>query len=182
MKIVAVCGSPRKGNTEWMLTRLLEQLTLEGAQVELLLLRKMDIKICTGCLKCEDRKGACSLKDDMQDTYPKLLEADAIVLGTPVYFDMLSGLMKNFIDRTCPLWTKMQGKPSVGLAVAEDGIGQAIRNLKAYAKICQFDWVGSVTSLAKEPGQVKQHRGIDRRLKHLAHQLILRCEATIKRP
>ncbi len=87
----------------------------------------------------------------MQGIYPKLLEADAWALGTPVYFELLSGLLKNFMDRTCPIWTKLEGKPVVGIAVAEEGIGKAIDNLKTYSSLCGMRWVGQVTALAKNP-------------------------------
>jgi multimeric flavodoxin WrbA len=107
MKIIGISGSSRKGNTEWMLSKLLETAAQSGAEVELLLLRKMDVRMCHGCLACEEggreRKGICKIKDDMIGVYPKLLAADAIVLATPGYFEMLSGLLKNFLDRTCPI-------------------------------------------------------------------------------
>ena len=113
MKIIRVSGSPRKGNTELMLRKLLESVAQSGAEVELLLLRRMDIRTCRGCLACEEggrkRKGICKIKDDMTEIYPKLLAADAIVLATPGYFEMLSGLLKNFLDRTCPIWPRLQG-------------------------------------------------------------------------
>ena len=102
MKIVGVSGSPRKGNTEWMLGKLCEELSRGGADVEMLLLRKMDVKMCRGCLACEkggrERQGDCKIKDDMAAVYPKLLAADAIVLATPGYMGRLSGRLKNFLD------------------------------------------------------------------------------------
>jgi multimeric flavodoxin WrbA len=105
MKIIGVCGSPRKGNTEWMLRTLLEAAGRSEAEVELLLLRKMDVRMCRGCLACEEggkeRRGICKIKDDMNAVYPKLLAADAIVLATPGYMELISGLLKNFLDRTC---------------------------------------------------------------------------------
>ena len=88
MRLLAVCGSPRKGNTEWMLTKLLDAAREAGAETELILLRQKDIKLCRGCLTCEvgrDRKpGVCVIKDDMAPLLPKMLEADGIVFGTPV--------------------------------------------------------------------------------------------------
>ena len=144
MKIIGVCGSPRRGNTEWMLSKLLEAAAENGAEVELLLLRKMDVRTCRGCLACEEggreRKGICKIKDDMTEVYPKLLTADAIVLATPGYFEMLSGLLKNFLDRTCPVWPRLEGKSIAGLAVAEEGTGQAIQNFKTYASLCKMRW------------------------------------------
>ena len=177
MNIIAISGSPRKGNTEWMLNRLLEILAQSGAKVELILLRKKEIKRCTGCLTCEDRRGFCKLKDDMQDIYPKLLETNAIILGSPVYFEMISGLLKNFIDRTCPIWTKMKGKPMAGLAVAEEGIGQAIQNIKTYASVCGMPWAGSVMALTKTSGEIARNKSIEQRLKRLAKKLIQQCQS-----
>ena len=98
--------------------------------------------MCDGCLSCEigggDRKGICKMKDDMQGILPKLVEADVLLMGTPVYFEMLSGLLKNIIDRTCPIWTKMKGKIIAGVAVAEEDIGSAVENLKTYCKVCKM--------------------------------------------
>ena len=177
MKILGISGSPRKGNTEWMLGKLLEMAAQNGADVEMLLLRKMDVRICRGCLTCEEggkeRKGICKIKDDVTEVYPKLLAADVIVLATPGYFEMLSGLLKNFLDRTCPIWPRLEGKKIAGLAVAEEGVGQTIQNLKTYASLCKLQWIGSVTALAKTPGEVARNKSLRPRLKRLAQKLLL---------
>jgi multimeric flavodoxin WrbA len=108
----------------------------------------------------------------MQGIYPKLLEADAWALGTPVYFELLSGLLKNFMDRTCPIWPKLEGKPVVGIAVAEEGIGKAIDNLKTYSSLCGMRWVGQVTALAKNPRQVSKDIDVEKSLDKLAKKLV----------
>lgn len=176
MKVVGVSGSPRKGNTEWMLRRFLEELAGSGIETELILLRETEIKGCDGCLSCEvggtGRKGVCRIQDDMQQIYPKLLEADGLVLGTPVYFELLSGLLKNFMDRTCPIWPKLEGKPIVGIAVAEEGLGKAVENLKTYSSVCGMRWIGHVTALGKSPRQVSKDKDVEKRLKGLAMKLI----------
>ncbi|OGN92782.1 MAG: iron-sulfur protein [Chloroflexi bacterium RBG_13_50_10] len=176
MKVLGICGSPRKGNTEWMLERLLKEVAESGIETELILLRKMDIKGCDGCLSCEvggvKRKGICKIKDDMEQIYPRILAADALALGTPVYFEMLSGLLKNFMDRTCPIWTKLAGKQVVGVAVAEEGIGKAVDNLKTYSSLCSMQWVGSVTALAKKPRQVARDKDVEKQLEKLARKLV----------
>jgi multimeric flavodoxin WrbA len=175
MKIVGICGSPRKGNTEWMLGMLMNAAAESGAEVETLLLRRMNVRMCLGCLSCEaggrERKGICKIKDDMAEVYPKILAADAIVLATPTYFSLLSGLLKNFLDRTGPIWPKLEGKKIAGLAVAEEGIGQAINNLKTYVKLCQMQWVGGVTTLAKNPGEASKNKALKQRLVRLAKKL-----------
>lgn len=176
MKVVGICGSPRKGNSEWMLTKLLEEVAKAGADTELILLREKDIKGCDGCLTCEvggkERKGVCSIQDDMQQMYSKLIEADALAFGTPVYFEMLSGLLKNFMDRTCPIWPRLELKLVVGVAVAEENIGKAVENLRTYSSVCGMRWVGHVTALAKTPKQVSKDRDVERRLERLGRKLI----------
>ena len=142
MKVIGICGSPRKGNTEWMLNTLMEEVKRGGAEAETLLLRKMNVKMCRGCLACEKggkkRRGNCVIKDDMAEVYPKLIAADVIVLATPGYMEMLSGLLKNFLDRTCAVWPRLEGKRMAGLAVAEEGIGQTLRNLRGSAWMWNF--------------------------------------------
>jgi multimeric flavodoxin WrbA len=176
MKIIGVSGSPRKGNTEWMISTLLAAAAQYGAETELLLLRKMDVRMCRGCLTCEqggrERKGICVIKDDMNALYPKLMAADAIVLATPAYFEMLSGLLKNFLDRTNPIWPHLEGKKIAGLAVAEEATGQTIRNIQTYASLLKMQWVGSVTVLAKMPGDAAKNQTLEPRLKHLAKKLV----------
>jgi multimeric flavodoxin WrbA len=175
MKIVGICGSPRRGNTEWMLEKLGEALEQEGAGVEILLLRRMDVKMCRGCLACEvggeERAGVCKIKDDMAAVYPKLLAADAMVLASPGYMEMLSGLLKNFLDRTCAIWPRLEGKRIAGLAVAEEGIGQTINNFKTYASLCKMRWVGSVSALAKNPGEAAKIPGLEGKLRRLAKKI-----------
>ena len=181
MKVIGICGSPRKGNTEWMLGKLLEEVAQSGFETELILLRDLTIKGCDGCLSCEmggkERKGYCRINDDMQQIYPKLLEADGWALGTPVYFELLSGLLKNFMDRTCPIWTKLENRPVVGMAVAEEGIGKAIENLKTYSSICGMRWVGQVTALAKTPRQVSKDKAVEKLLEKLASRLVAALKA-----
>ena len=176
MKVVGICGSPRKGNTEWMLRKLLEEAAGRGVETHLILLREKRIEACDGCLSCEaggpKRQGTCHVQDDMQQIYPALMAADGFALGTPVYFDMLSGLLKNFMDRTCPIWPHLESKPVVGLAVAEAGIGQAVANLKAYAGICSMRWSGQVTALAKQPREVAKDPELEPKLERLAGRLV----------
>ena len=113
----------------------------------------------------------------MQEIYAKLVEADGLALGTPVYFELLSGLLKNFIDRTCPIWPKLELKPVVGIAVAEGGIGKAVDNLKTYSNLCGMPWVGSVTALVKTPKQVPQDRNVEAPLERLGRKLVATLKA-----
>lgn len=124
MKILAINGSHRKGrNTAAMLQTVLEEAARLGAETELVELVDYHIKPCQACNKCL-AKPECSIKDDdMGKLAEKMLAADGIVLGSPVYWANVSGLMKNFMDRT--RWMHMvknllHGK--VGGAVTHAGL------------------------------------------------------------
>jgi len=183
MKVLGIAGSPRIGNSEWMIKKILDIIAKSGTETELILLRKLDIKGCNGCLTCEvggkERKAICKIQDDMNHIYPKLLGADGLVLSTPVYFELLSGLLKNFMDRTCPIWPKLEGKYVAGIAVAEEGIGKAIDNLKTYASICNMQWIGHITALAKTPRQASMDKDVAKRIEQLGHKFVNTLRQTI---
>jgi len=105
MKVLAINASPHmgKGNTALILDPFVEGLREAGAEVELLYTRKLDIKPCLGCFGCWVKTpGVCVQKDDMAPLLPKLRAADIWVFATPVYFDAVSGPLKNLIDRMTP--------------------------------------------------------------------------------
>ena len=102
--VLLISGSPRNGNTERILKRL------HGAiGGELVLLRELRINHCHGCELCSETK-VCVQHDDMP--YETLMKADLIVIGTPNYFENVPGLLKDFIDRTNPLYASrgLKGK------------------------------------------------------------------------
>jgi multimeric flavodoxin WrbA len=124
MKILAVCGSHRKGkNTSRMLQAVLDEAAALGAETELVELMDYEIKECTSCNKCLGR-AECTIADDgMNVLYGKLLQADGIVIGSPVYFGNVSGRLKDFIDRSRPLHmvaNALDGK--AGAAVVHAGL------------------------------------------------------------
>ena len=99
---MGIVGSPRKGgNTDILVSRVLEGAKSKAAEVEKVHLQDLNIHPCQGAFSCEARKG-CVLPDDMQSLYKKLHEADGIVIGTPVYVGNASGMLVNFLDRCRP--------------------------------------------------------------------------------
>lgn len=101
MKILAINGSHRKGkNTADLLNLVLEEAAVLGASTELLELTDYNIKLCRSCNKCLGSTQCSITDDDMSSIGEKLLEADGIVLGSPVYWSNVSTLMKNFMDRS----------------------------------------------------------------------------------
>ena len=93
-----ICGSPRKGNTDWVLTEIYNNLNIDK---ELIFLRDKDINDCNGCLSCY-KTNECVINDEMNEIFEKLLNADIIIIGSPNYYGNVSGLLKRFIDRTIP--------------------------------------------------------------------------------
>jgi hypothetical protein len=105
-KAVAINGSPlkQKGNTAMILAPLIQGMVDAGADVELFYASDLKVKSCN-CydMYCWYKKpGECSLKDDMEFLYPRLREADILILATPVYFP-LPGEMQSIINRLCSL-------------------------------------------------------------------------------
>lgn len=92
-------GSPREqGNSSTLAEKAAEGARAAGAEVKSYSLHVMDIRPCDGCDTCQET-GVCVLKDDMQMLYPKLQEADAIVIASPIYWFTMNAQTKLFIDR-----------------------------------------------------------------------------------
>ncbi|MCP4177676.1 MAG: flavodoxin family protein [bacterium] len=102
MKAIAISGSPRKnGNTERLLNHGLEVLKNDGIETELISLADKEIKPCIACGGCKrnlDKK--CTLKDETYHTvFDKMLEADIIIVGSPVYFGSATSQITSILDR-----------------------------------------------------------------------------------
>jgi multimeric flavodoxin WrbA len=101
-KVLVVMGSPRrKGNSTTLAENVIAGAKNAGAEVESFHLHEMDIKPCDACDACrkEASSRGCIIDDDMQDIYPKLLEADALVIASPIYWFTVSAQTKLFMDR-----------------------------------------------------------------------------------
>ncbi len=101
MKVVAFNGSPRKkGNTYHCIQIVREVLHKEGIETELIQLGGSDIKACTACYKCFDKKNKkCIQKDGFNLLMERMIEADGILIGSPTYFANVSPEVKSLIDR-----------------------------------------------------------------------------------
>jgi len=102
VKVVAFNGSGRKdGNTALLIRRVVSILEAEGIETELVQLAGEQIRGCTACRTCFSTKNnRCVIDDDNVNTYiQKMVEADGIILGSPVYFSMMSPELKALIDR-----------------------------------------------------------------------------------
>ena len=102
MKVVAFNGSARKdGNTAILIQRVLQVLEAKGIETELIQLVGEQIRGCNACRTCYSTKNKrCAIEDDNVNAYiQKMIEADGIILGSPVYFSMMTPEMKALIDR-----------------------------------------------------------------------------------
>jgi multimeric flavodoxin WrbA len=104
--VLALAGSPVKGgSTDTLLDQTLRGLREKGARVEKLYLCDLKITPCDSCGECNET-GACSIDDDMNELYTKLLKSDVIVLAAPIYFMGLPAQLKSMIDRCQPIWVE----------------------------------------------------------------------------
>ncbi|MEJ2716360.1 MAG: flavodoxin family protein [Deltaproteobacteria bacterium] len=106
MKVLGIYGSPRKGgNSDRLLNEALKG--AESVRADVSSIRSRDLKIL-GCLECGgcDDTGQCVVDDDMQDVYPRLLEADVIIVASPMFFYGVTSWVKALIDRCQALWNK----------------------------------------------------------------------------
>jgi multimeric flavodoxin WrbA len=103
MKAIAINGSPRKGwNTDLILQEALKGAADAGAEVEMIHLYDLNFTGCRSCFACK-RKGAeparCFWKDDLSPVLDKILSADAVFFGTPIYFGEITSQMHALIER-----------------------------------------------------------------------------------
>ena len=98
MKLLAICGSPRKGNTSHALGQIRD--AFPGIDFEILHLADLDFKPCKGCYACVLKgESKCPLKDDRDRILGKMAQADGFILASPVYSHMVSALIKNLFER-----------------------------------------------------------------------------------
>ena len=106
MRVLGIMGSPRiEGNTDLLLDEALRGAQSQGAEVEKIIVDKLKIAPCReyyGCLQ----DGNCVIRDDMDGIYPKLLNADRVIVASPIFFYGLTSQIKALIDRCQALWAR----------------------------------------------------------------------------
>ena len=108
--VLKLSSSPRRnGNSDLLCDRFLEGAKSSGHTVEKIFIKDKNINYCTGCSSCSMGK-SCPQKDDMPEILEKMINADVIVMATPVYFYTMCGQMKTFIDRTCARYQEISNK------------------------------------------------------------------------
>lgn len=126
-KILILSGSPRRGgNSDTLCDQFISGAREAGHETEKIFLRDKKINYCMGCGLCNSRKGSCSQNDDMAEVLEKMVNADIIVMATPIYFYTMDGQMKTLIDRCCSRYTEITDKDFYFIMTAADGDKKAM--------------------------------------------------------
>jgi len=163
MRVLALIGSPRKrSNTDILVDKILEGCLEKGHISEKLYLYDFDISACTDCRVCKSENYECAIKDDMQQIYSGMVEADIIIFGTPVYWYGPTGKMKLLIDRMRPFIAsgKMQGKKAVLVVPSEEGpkaCGALLEMFRMSFDYLGMGFVGSILSTAYERAEISSN-------------------------
>ena len=110
-KILILEGSPRPNGNSCILSNEFARGAEEaGCSVDKIQISRKKISGCLGCNACYRNGGSCVQKDDMEEIRAKMLEADVIVLASPIYFYSMTAQMKALIDRTYAFFNQLAGK------------------------------------------------------------------------
>jgi len=180
--ILILKGSPRgNGNSATLAAQVFAGAKEAGAQIEDVYLHGMDIRPCDACDFCQEGDVGCVVKDDMQNIYPKLEQADAIVIASPIYWFTLSAQMKLCIDRWYALESSegsvLKGK-QLGVVLTygdtdlyTSGGINAIHTLESITRYIGMDMVEVVHGSAMDVGDVEKQPELLERAYKLGQKL-----------
>ena len=165
--ILILKGSPRKnGNSAVLADQVFAGAKKSGAEVESVYLSGLNINPCDACDVCQGGNGGCIVEDDMQSLYPKLTQADVIVIASPIYFFTISAQTKLCIDRWYALETKdgnaLRGKQLAIVLVYGDtdlytsGGINAIHTFESMARYIGLEIAGMVYGTASQIGDAEK--------------------------
>ncbi len=183
-KVLVILGSPRrKGNSAALADQIIKGAVAEKATVESVYLHGLQISACQACMKCQRKRSAgCATQDDMQDIYRKLVEADAWVIASPVYWFTMSAQTKLFMDRcfALPAYSKdpFSGK-RIAIAMTyggedpfDSGCTNALRTFQDAFGYTQSPIVGMVYGSAMEAGEIQANRKLLKEAFELGRKLV----------
>lgn len=123
-KVLILSGSPRKnGNSDILCDEFMKGAIESGNEAEKIRVAEKNIGYCRACYAC--KKGACAIKDDMAEVLQKMIDANVIVLASPVYFYSIDAQLKALIDRTVARWLEVKDKEFYYIVTAADGEEEA---------------------------------------------------------
>ena len=139
-KVFVISASPRRGgNSDTLCGEFIRGAQESGNEAEKVFVRDKKIGYCTGCGVC-NRTHKCVQPDDMAAILDRMVQADVIVLATPVYFYAMDAQMKTPIDRTVPRYTEIADKDFYFIVTAADTdrsmLERAIEGFRGFAEDC----------------------------------------------
>ncbi len=180
--ILILKGSPRaNGNSTTLADQVAMGAKESGAQVDSFYLHSMDIQPCDACNECYETDGVCIIKDDMQTLYPKLRQADTIVLASPIYWFTISAQLKLCIDRWYAFEADsskpMHGK-KIGIVLAygdtnleTSGGINAIHTFESMFRYLHGEIIGVVHGTAMDVGDVEKQPNLMEKAYKLGQKL-----------
>jgi multimeric flavodoxin WrbA len=141
-KVLILSASPRKGgNSDTLCDEFYKGVAEAGNEVEIVRIAEKKIGYCTACYACKETR-ECVQKDDMAEILNKIVNADVIVLATPVYFYTMCAQMKTLIDRTLPRYTEIIGKDFYYIATMADtdnsAMDRTFEGLRGFSVECLY--------------------------------------------
>jgi multimeric flavodoxin WrbA len=185
-KVLVLLGSPRKkGNSAILAEQIIKGAKSEKAKiVETIYLHGKDIAPCKACMSCQKKNSkGCSIQDDMQDIYLKLIESDAWVIASPVYWFTMSAQTKIFMDR-CFALPAYQKDPFRGKRIAiamtygdadplSSGCVNALRTFQDAYGYTESPIVGMVYGSAMDAGQIRSNEKVMQEAFDLGKKLVV---------
>jgi multimeric flavodoxin WrbA len=141
-RVLIISGSPRKGgNSDILCDEFAGGASEAGNETEKIRIAEKKIGYCTACYACKENH-RCIQNDDMEEILDKMVNADVIVLATPVYFYTMCAQMKTLIDRTLPCYTEIVGKDFYYIATMADtdntAMDRTFDGLRAFSVECLY--------------------------------------------
>lgn len=119
-KVLILSGSPRKsGNSDLLCDEFMRGAAEAGHRVEKIRVAEKNIGFCRACYACKET-GACVIRDDMTEVLQKMIDADVLVLASPVYFYSIDAQLKAVIDRSVARWLEVKDKEFYYIMTAAD--------------------------------------------------------------
>ena len=165
--VLVIAGSPRRnGNSEMLCDAFIRGADKSANTVEKITLAGKKLGFCTACYACHN--GACPQKDDAPAIVNKMLEADVIVLATPVYFYTMCAQLKALIDRSVMVYPKIQNKDFYYLMTMaetdESMFTGTIEALRGFAACCENSRECGIVSVpgVYEAGSIKDNPALEK--------------------
>ena len=182
-KVLVLLGSPRrKGNSALLAEAIAGGAKAAGAAVEAVFLQPLEIAPCTACYACQKPKSkGCAIDDDMQPIYRKMLEAEAWVIASPVYWFTMSAQIKLWMDR-CLAFGAYAKDPFEGKRIAvamsyggedpfDSGCVNALRTFQDAYRYVGAEIVGMVYGSAMDTGDIRANKALLKKAKELGKKL-----------